>query len=147
MNILKSAIVAVSLVTSATGVFAQSNKEIVLDGMTGLFVRKDPSVIAKYWDPGYVQHNPLIPNGTEVLKGFTTNLPPNFVYEPGMIVEDGDYVMLHGHYAGIGPKPMVGVDIFRLKGGKIVEHWDVLQEEVPADKTASGNPMFTNPQK
>ena len=64
-----------------------------------------------------------------------------------MIVEDGDYVMLHGHYAGIGPKPMVGVDIFRLKAGKIVEHWDVLQEEVPADKTASGNPMFTNPQK
>src|SRR5664279_1435151 len=143
MNILKSAIVMVSLVTSATGVFAQSNKEIVLDGMTGLFVRKDPSVIGKYWEPGYVQHNSLIPNGTEVLKRFTPNLPPNFVYEPGMIVEDGDYVMLHGHYEGIGPKPMVGVDIFRLKGGKIVEHWDVLQEEVPADKTASGNPMFT----
>ena len=88
------------LATSASGAFAQSNKEIVLDGMTGLFVRKDPTVIAKYWDPGYIQHNPRVPNGTDV-----------------------------------------------LKGGKIVEHWDFLQEEVPADKTASGNPMFTNPQK
>ena len=147
MNILKAAIVAGLLAITFSSAYAQSNKEIVLDGMTGLFVRKDPSVIAKYWDPGYIQHNPRVPNGIEPLKGFTTNLPPNFAYEPGMIVEDGDYVMLHGHYAGFGPTPMVGVDIFRLKDEKIVEHWDVLQEEVPTAKTASGNPMFTNPQK
>jgi predicted SnoaL-like aldol condensation-catalyzing enzyme len=40
---------------------------------------------------------------------------------------------------------MVAVDIFRLKDGKVVEHWDVLQEEVPATETASGNAMFTKP--
>jgi predicted SnoaL-like aldol condensation-catalyzing enzyme len=147
MNILKTAIVAVLLATSPSGAFAQSNKEIVLDGMTGLFVRKDATVIAKYWDPGYIQHNPHVPNGTDPLKGFITSLPANFSYVPGMIVEDGDYVMLHGRYTGFGPNPMIGVDIFRLKNGKIAEHWDVLQDEVPADKTASGNPMFTNPQK
>jgi predicted SnoaL-like aldol condensation-catalyzing enzyme len=28
--------------------------------------------------------------------------------------------------------------------GKLVEHWDVMQEEVPASKTASGNPMFSS---
>ena len=147
MNILKAAIVAVSLATSVSGALAQSNKEIVLDGVIGLLVRKDTSVIAKYWDPGYIQHNPHLPNGLDALKGFATSLPANFSYEPGIIVEEGNYVMIHGRYIGMGPQPTVGVDIFRLKDGKIIEHWDVLQEEVPADKTASGNPMFTKPPK
>src|SRR5438874_3722381 len=38
---------------------------------------------------------------------------------------------------------LVAVDIFKVKNGKVVEHWDVMQEEVPASATASGNPMFT----
>jgi predicted SnoaL-like aldol condensation-catalyzing enzyme len=40
---------------------------------------------------------------------------------------------------------MIAVDIFRVANGKLAEHWDVLQEEVPASTTASGNPMFTRP--
>ena len=64
-------------------------------------------------------------------------------YEPGMTVADGDLVMVHGRYTGWGPKPMVAVDIFRVENGKVVEHWDVMQEEVPASDTASGNAMFT----
>ena len=38
---------------------------------------------------------------------------------------------------------MVAVDIFRVKDGKVVEHWDVMQEESSAADTASGNAMFT----
>jgi predicted SnoaL-like aldol condensation-catalyzing enzyme len=37
---------------------------------------------------------------------------------------------------------MIAVDIFRVADGKITEHWDVMQEEIPASKTASGNGMF-----
>jgi predicted SnoaL-like aldol condensation-catalyzing enzyme len=37
---------------------------------------------------------------------------------------------------------MIAVDIFRVANGKVAEHWDVMQEEVPALATASGNPMF-----
>jgi predicted SnoaL-like aldol condensation-catalyzing enzyme len=37
---------------------------------------------------------------------------------------------------------MIAVDIFRVADGKIAEHWDVMQEEVPATQTASGNSMF-----
>jgi predicted SnoaL-like aldol condensation-catalyzing enzyme len=48
--------------------------------------------------------------------------------------------MIHGRYMGIGPKPMIAVDIFRIVEGKTAEHWDVLQEEVTA--TVSGNSMF-----
>ena len=121
-----------------------SNKDIVVKGMTGLFITRDASVIDKYWSPTYVQHNPTAPNGTDVLKGWIGSLGPNFKYEPGMVVAEGDLVMMHGRYTGLGPKAMVGVDIFRLAKGKIVEHWDVLQEENL--QTVSGNPMFTIPQ-
>lgn len=43
----------------------------------------------------------------------------------------------------MAPKPIVGVDIFRVEDSHITEHWDVLQEEV--SQTASGHPMFTVP--
>lgn len=60
-----------------------------------------------------------------------------------MIVAEGDLVMVHGRYVGWGPKPVLAVDIFRLKSGKIMEHWDVIQEEIPASASANGNPMFS----
>jgi predicted SnoaL-like aldol condensation-catalyzing enzyme len=68
--------------------------------------------------------------------------PDNFKYEPGMVVAEGDLVMVHGRYTGWGPKPMIAIDIFRVADGRVVEHWDVMQEEVPASETANGNPMF-----
>ena len=52
------------------------------------------------------------------------------------------YVMVHGRYNNWGGKTMLAVDIFRLENGKVVEHWDVMQEEVPADKAVNGNAMF-----
>ena len=60
--------------------------------------------------------------------------------------KEGDYVVIHGRYVGWGPKPVVAVDIFRVANGKIAEHWDVIQEEVPAAQTANGNSMLTAPQ-
>ncbi len=60
-----------------------------------------------------------------------------------MVVAEGDLVMVHGRYVGWGPKPLVAVDIFKVRGGRVVEHWDVMQEEVLAAATASGNPMFS----
>ncbi len=70
-------------------------------------------------------------------------LPDDFRYEPGLVVAEGDYAMIHGRYTGWSPKPIVGVDIFRIADGKLAEHWDVLQEEVPAAATESGRSMFT----
>lgn len=146
MKPFKTFLVAASLVAVfSTSAFAQTNKEIVVAGMKGLFITRDASVIDKYWSPTYVQHNPAVPNGSEVLKGWVGSLPPDFKYEPGMVVAKGDLVMMHGRYTGMGPKAMIGVDIFRLANGKILEHWDILQEETV--KTVSGNPMFSAVQK
>ncbi|RTL71398.1 MAG: nuclear transport factor 2 family protein [Hyphomicrobiales bacterium] len=110
--------------------------------MTELFGNRDLGALERYWDASYIQHNPRMPNGTDFFKKMIPSLGPNFRYELGLVIEEGDFVMAHGRYVGWGEKTMIGVDIFRVKGGKLVEHWDVIQEEVPADKTVNGNPMF-----
>jgi len=123
----------------------QDAKQIALRALTGAFIDKDPSVVERYFAPDYIQHNPAIPNGPKAIADFIASLSKDFSYEPGMAVAEGDMVMVHGRYVGFGKKPMVAVDIFRVANGKLAEHWDVLQEEVPASATASGNPMFRVP--
>ena len=118
------------------------NKELARNAMVQLFVHRDLSALERYWDPGYIQHNPRMPSGLDFFRKMIPALQPDFQYEPGLAMEDGEFVMLHGRYTGWGPKPMIGVDIFRVRDGKFVEHWDVIQEEVPAAQTLSGNAMF-----
>ena len=120
---------------------AKSNKEIVLEVLRRSFVERDPTVVEEYFVANYRQHNPVIADGPSTIAKMIPTLT-GLIYEPGMAVADGDLVMVHGRYTGWGPKPMVAVDIFRVENGKVVEHWDVMQEEVPAAGTASGNAMF-----
>src|SRR6267154_864075 len=120
-------------------------KQIVLRVLRGVFIDRDVSVVERYFAPEYIQHNPSIPNGPSAIRNLLGGLGKDFSYEPGMAVAEGDLVMVHGRYVGWGPKPMIAVDIFRVANGKLVEPWDVLQEEVPASGTANGNPMFTRP--
>jgi predicted SnoaL-like aldol condensation-catalyzing enzyme len=124
------------------------NKELVLKAMTGVFIHRDLRVFEKYWAEDYIQHNHYIQPFRKGLRELAAKLPPDFTYQPGMIIGEGDIVMIHGRYAAHGPftKPVIAVDIFRIADGLLVEHWDVLQEEVPAAFTASKNEMFTNPQ-
>lgn len=124
---------------------ADDNKTLVLAVLKGAFIDRDPSVVDRYFSPNYVQHNPSIPNGPSAIQGLIPNLAPDFRYEPGMAVASGNLVMVHGRYTGWGPNPLVAVDIFRVESGKVVEHWDVMQAEIPASQTVSGNSMFTLP--
>ena len=119
-----------------------SNKALVRTAVTELFVNGDVTALDRYWSDHYIQHNPGVGNGRDALRGLAALLSADFKYEMGLVLEDGDFVMVHGRYTGFGPKPLIAVDIFRVKDGKLAEHWDVLQEEVPAATTVSKNPMF-----
>ena len=57
---------------------------------------------------------------------------------------NGDYVMLHGRYSGLGEgKPnWIVADIVRMENGLLAEHWDVIQDEVTKEASISGLPMF-----
>jgi predicted SnoaL-like aldol condensation-catalyzing enzyme len=124
---------------------SKSNKEVALEVLKRAFIDRDPTVVGECFGVNYKQHNPAIPDGPSAIASLIPTLT-NLTYESGMAVAEGDLVMVHGRYTGWGPKPMIVVDIFRVLDGKVVEHWDVMQEEVPAAGTASGNAMFTRPE-
>jgi len=123
----------------------RSNNEIVLQVVKGAVIDRDPTVVRQYLGANYKQHNPVIADGPSAIAEMIPTLTA-LTYEPGMAVADGNLVMVHGRYTGWGPKPMIAVDIFRVEAGKVVEHWDVMQEEVAAADTASGNAMFMRPE-
>ncbi|RQR64674.1 nuclear transport factor 2 family protein [Burkholderia sp. Bp9125] len=125
---------------------AAANRALVLEAITGVFVHRDPAVLDRLFSDDYRQHNPQLPNGTAAIKALLGKLPADFRYEPGLVVAEGDYVSIHGRYVGWGPQPMVAVDIFRVENGKVAEHWDVMQQEVPATQSANGNSMLTSVQ-
>ena len=119
-----------------------TNKEIVETAVTAVFAQRDLSPLDKYFHSGYIQHNPALPNGTEVLRELIPSLPEDFKYEVGTITENEDIVMVHGRFSNWHGKNYIAVDIFRVENGKLAEHWDVLQEEVETEKTVTGNKMF-----
>lgn len=138
-------VLAATLTWTSHTTFAQGhsgNKELVLKAVSELFVKRDVTALERYWDAGYIQHNPRMPNGIEFLRRFVSSLKPEARYEPGLVLEAGEFVAVHGRYIGFADKAMIAVDIFRVRNGKLAEHWDVVQEEVPADKTPSRNAMF-----
>ena len=119
------------------------NKALVLEAFETLFNKRDYAAAEKYWSPAYIQHSAHIPPGREGLFGLTKGLPATMRYENGLTVAEGDYVMLHGRFSGIGlPAAWVVVDIVRLEGGRLAEHWDVIQDEATKEQSKSGHPMF-----
>jgi predicted SnoaL-like aldol condensation-catalyzing enzyme len=105
-----------------TTTHTEANKALALAGIKGTFIDRDPSVLDRIFSDDYQQHNPRIPNGTAAIKAILSKFGPDFKYEPGLVVAEGDYVAIHGRYVGWGPKPVIGVDIFRIANGKIAEH-------------------------
>jgi predicted SnoaL-like aldol condensation-catalyzing enzyme len=119
------------------------NTALVLKAFDALFNRRDYAQAERYWSPRYIQHSAHIKPGREGLFGLIKNLPPTLRYEPGVIVADGDFVIVHGRFSGIGqPVNWIAADILRIENGILVEHWDVIQDEATAEQSKSGLPMF-----
>src|SRR5260370_15660155 len=118
------------------------NKALVLEAFDRLFNKRDYAAAEHYWSPNYIQHSAHIAAGREGLFNLIKSMPPSFKYEPGMIVAEGDQVMLHGRYSGFGqPAAWIVVDILRIVDGVLTEHWDVIQDEASRETSKSGLPM------
>lgn len=127
---------------SAVDARPHHNKALVVEAMTALFQRRDAAAVERLYAPDYVQHNPNIPQGRDALQSIVAGLSPDVWYEPGLIVAEGDFVAIHGRIRGWAETPQVVVDLFRIEDGKLAEHWDVLQGEVPVKAALGGTPMF-----
>ena len=121
----------------------ERNKALVLDAFDTLFKKRDYEAAERYWSPNYIQHSAHIEPGREGLFNLIKSLPPTLKYEPGTIVAEGDFVIVHGRFSGIGkPVNWIAADIVRIHNGALVEHWDVIQDEKTEEQSISKRPMF-----
>lgn len=120
----------------------QRNKELVLTVDT-LFNKRDYVAAEKFWAPSYMQHSAHIGPGINGLFDLIRLLPEDFLYQPGKVVAEGEYVFIHGRFLGNGrPAAWIAVDILRIVNGRLAEHWDVLRDEATESDSKSGLPMF-----
>jgi predicted SnoaL-like aldol condensation-catalyzing enzyme len=125
---------------------SEANKDIaVAFYKKALFEGRVEDAFRLYAGIPYRQHNPLIEDGMEGVKKFVawvTANHPDARCEIKRVFADGDYVILHSHWHGLSDNPRgeAVVDIFRLEGGKAVEHWDVIQP-IP-ETSANANTIF-----
>ena len=121
----------------------ENNKKLVLEAFDTLFNKRDYAAAERYWSPYYIQHSAHIGPGREGLFNLIKSIPPTLKYEPGVIVADGDFVIIHGRFSGLGrPKNWIAADILRIVDGVLVEHWDVIEDEASRTESKSGRPMF-----
>jgi predicted SnoaL-like aldol condensation-catalyzing enzyme len=121
----------------------EKNKALVLEAFDTLFNKRDYVAAERYWSPNYVQHSAHIAPGRDGLFNLIKSIPPTLKYEPGVIVANEDSVIVHGRFSGFGaPVNWIAADILRIKDGILVEHWDVIQDEVTQEQSKSGQPVF-----
>ena len=119
------------------------NKSLVLEAFDTLFNRRDYPSAEKFWSPKYIQHSAHIPPGRDGLFNLIKASPPSLRYEHGLIVAEGDFVIVHGRYSNTGlPANWIVADIVRIENGVLAEHWDVIQDEATREQSKSGLPMF-----
>jgi predicted SnoaL-like aldol condensation-catalyzing enzyme len=128
---------------------SQQHTAVVLAFLDTVYNKHDVEQAFKlYVAPQYLQHNPAVADGREAalqsLTRYTHELYPEVRQEVKRTVAQGDLVAVHSRYlrhatdrdSGQG---QAAVDIFRLEHGKIVEHWEVMQD-IPAN--AAGDNSF-----
>jgi len=119
------------------------NKALVLEAFDTLFNKRDYSAAERFWSPNYIQHSAHIAPGREGLFNLVRSVPKTLRYENQLIVAEGDYVIAHGRFTGMGrPAAWIAADVIRFEDCVLKEHWDVLQDEATKAEAVSGLPMF-----
>jgi predicted SnoaL-like aldol condensation-catalyzing enzyme len=135
---------ALALAAAAQAQQPEANKKAVVEFYNKALNDKDFEAASKYLGARYTQHNPVAADGPQGLKafiGFLRDKFPQSRSEIKRVFADGDYVILHVHSVREpGTRGRAIIDIFKLENGKVVEHWDVVQD-VP-EKAANSNGMF-----
>lgn len=122
----------------------QKNLDHVLGLFRDVLQPLDASQVDRYISPDYVQHSPMAAPGRDSLKAFLTFIRgqnPNSSQRILRSFVDGNHVILHYHVKKFPEdRGFIVIDIFRLEGGMIVEHWDSVQD-VP-EKSPNPISMF-----
>jgi len=121
----------------------EKNKALVLRAFDTLFNKREYATAERFWSPQYIQHSAHIAPGRDGLFDLIKSIPPTLKYEPGTIVAEGNFVIVHGRFSGFGaPVNWIAADILHIEDGLLVEHWDVIQDEATEEQSKSRAPMF-----
>jgi predicted SnoaL-like aldol condensation-catalyzing enzyme len=111
---------------------AENNKAIVLEAFETLFNKRDYAAAERFWSPNYIQHSAHIEPGRDGLFNLIKSIPGTLKYEPGVILAEGDFVIIHRRFSGIGlPVNWIAADIIRMKDGVLLEHWTSFRTRLP----------------
>jgi predicted SnoaL-like aldol condensation-catalyzing enzyme len=92
----------------------EKNKALVLEAFDTLFNKRDYTAAERFWPPNYIQHSAHIEPGRDGLFNLIKSMPPTLRYEPGVIVAEEDFVIIHGRFSGFGlPVNWITADIIQ----------------------------------
>jgi predicted SnoaL-like aldol condensation-catalyzing enzyme len=121
-----------------------ANTRTVLAFYEHVVKHRDFTAGARFLAPVLIQHRNDVADGAEGLAEFIDRMRaayPRSQYEIKRVFADGDYVILHVHVVREpGARGSAHIDIFRVEGGKVAEHWDV-DEPIPAEIANSYGPF------
>ena len=121
----------------------EKNKALVREAFETLFNKRDYAAAERFWSADYIQHSAHIEPGREGLFNLVKSIPATLKYKSSLTVAEGDFVILHGRFSGMGlPVNWIAADIVRMENGILVEHWDVIQDEATKEQSKSKLPMF-----
>jgi predicted SnoaL-like aldol condensation-catalyzing enzyme len=120
------------------------NKKNAIDFYRTAYLGNPEAAVENYVGAAYIQHNPVVADGKQAFVDYFDEMEKDY---PGKSIEfvravgEGDLVALHTHQTWPAGDQYVTMDFFRFdENGKIIEHWDSIQE-IP-EETRNGNPMY-----
>lgn len=126
----------------------EENKALVADFVDTILVKGEFDKLSSFFDGDhYLQHNTMIADGLSGLGQALEALAKNgitMVYTTNhKILGEGNFVLSisEGSFAG---KPTSFYDLFRVDNGKIVEHWDIMENIIPREEWKNSNGKFGN---
>lgn len=102
---------------------------------------RDRATVEKIVREDYIQHMPMIPSGRAAILHYIDMVAPKGLGKMpqfARVIAEGDLVMVH--FRREDPNgPVATMEIFRIQGGQIAEHWAVTEPIPPADKARNKN--------
>ena len=119
----------------------EKNKQNAIAFYKEAYEGNPKEAVEKYVGDKYIQHNPVVEDGLEGFIEYFEEMQrdyPNKSIEFVRAIAQGDLVALHTHQTWPGDEHYVTMDFFRFEDGKIVEHWDSIQEVPKESKNNNG---------